>query len=212
MHTKQILLAAAIAASLALAGCGNDGADDAAANDPALDTAAADTAGADDTGPLDAVTAGETLALVTAVDQHEVDMAQQARDKGVTGDVLAYADMLHEDHSANLEKDRTLAADTGIEPAATAIVGAQQSKGAAVMQRLAELEGEEYARAFVDAMVQGHADALAMLDERIGTTSDAALKQHLTATRETIAAHLEHGQSLQDDGATDADADTGATE
>lgn len=203
MHTRKILLAAAVAASLALAGCANDGDDDALADDTAATEAGA-TDG-DEEGILDSVTAGESLALVMAVDQHEIDMAQQARDKGVTGDVLAYADMLHQDHSENLEKDRNVSSEAGIDPAATAIVSAQQSKGASVMERLAELEGGEYATAYVDAMVQGHTDALAMLDERLDTTENPTLRQHLSATREAVAAHLEQGKALQAAHADEAD-------
>ncbi len=210
MNTRQILLAPAIAlVLLAGTGCGNDDAGDAG-------TAGIDaTADADDT-PADAEptgSPGETLALVMAVDRHEVAMAEQAREKGVEGDVLAYADMLHTEHGANLDKDIQLAESISLSPLDTEAVQAHKAKGEAEMERLAELEGEAYADAYVDAMVKGHTEVLEMLDERIGNTAtdgvapgataigggnvDQMFQQHLTATREAVASHLETGKALQ---------------
>ena len=233
MKTRRILIASTIAAVL-LAGtaCGNDGADEVPAADAAGDTAASDMTaieGAEPTGSR-----GETLALVMAVNRHEVAMAEQARDKGVEGDVLAYADMLDADHSAGIEADIALAQTISLSPLDTEAVQALEEKGEAEMARLAELDGEAYADAYVDAMVMGHTEALAMLDERMGTmdgavvedvgmegmapgttsvegvTVDPAFQQHLMATREAIANHLEMGKSLQDgDGMDDGADDVG---
>ena len=236
MKTRRILIASAIATVL-LAGtaCGNDAADDNAGLDTAADTGALDDA-VDPVVPVDGATddARETLALVMAVDMHEVAMAEQAREKGVEGDVLAYADMLHTEHSANLEKDRQVADAAGLSPMETDAVQAMKEKGQAEMERLAEIDGEAYADAYVDAMVMGHTEALAMLDERMGTmdgavvedvgmegmapgttsvegvTVDPAFQQHLMATRDAIANHLEMGKSLQDgDGMDDGADDVG---
>ena len=212
MKTRRILIASTIAAVL-LAGtaCGNDGADEVPAADAAGDTAASDMTaieGAEPTGSR-----GETLALVMAVNRHEVAMAEQARDKGVEGDVLAYADMLDADHSAGIEADIALAQTISLSPLDTEAVQALEEKGEAEMARLAELDGEAYADAYVDAMVQGHTDALALIDERIGITAnddvpagatamgggniDQTFEQHLKSTRDAIARHLEMGEALQ---------------
>ena len=203
MKTRRILIASTIAAVL-LAGtaCGNDGADEVPAADAAGDTAASDMTaieGAEPTGSR-----GETLALV---------MAEQARDKGVEGDVLAYADMLDADHSAGIEADIALAQTISLSPLDTEAVQALEEKGEAEMARLAELDGEAYADAYVDAMVQGHTDALALIDERIGITAnddvpagatamgggniDQTFEQHLKSTRDAIARHLQMGEALQ---------------
>lgn len=210
MNTRNILLAPAIAVVL-LAGtaCGNDDAGD---SDTGRIDATADAADPNSpAGPTGSP--GETLALVLAVDRHEVAMAEQAREKGVEGDVLAYADMLHTEHSANVDKDIQVAEAISLSPLDTEAVQAHKEKGQAEMDRLAELDGEAYADAYVDAMVAGHTEALALLDERIGSTAadglapgataigggnvDQMFQQHLSATRDAIARHLEAGKALQ---------------
>ena len=213
MKTRRILIASTIAAVL-LAGtaCSNDGADEAPGAEASMDdTAASDMTaieGAEPTGSR-----GETLALVMAVNRHEVAMAEQARDKGVEGDVLAYADMLDADHSAGIEADIALAQTISLSPLDTEAVQALEEKGEAEMARLAELDGEAYADAYVDAMVQGHTDALALIDERIGITAnddvpagatamgggniDQTFEQHLKSSRDAIARHLQMGEALQ---------------
>jgi len=142
--------------------------------------------------------AGEALALVMAVDQHEIDAAEQARGKDLPDDVAEYANMLHTEHSRNLEADQQLAQDSGISPATTDKVTAHKEKGQAELDRLAELDGEAYADAYVDAMVKGHTEALAMIDDQLlPAATDPALQAHLTSTRDAVAKHLERGQALQ---------------
>lgn len=211
MNTKTFLTLTALAVATAgLTACGgNEDANDPAvappvadvATDPGMETDPMATDGMDQPG-MDADAAGgaqgEALALVMAVDQHEIAAAEQARDKDLPADVAEYAEMLHTEHSQNLEADRQLAQDSGISPATTDKVTAQKEKGEAELDRLADLEGEAYADAYVDAMVTGHTEALAMIDDQLlPAATDPALQAHLTATRGHIANHLERGEALQ---------------
>lgn len=75
---------------------------------------------------------------------------------------------------------------------------AMREKHDAERQRLAALDGEEYTREWIAAMVQGHEEALAKLDnELIPNASDAEVTRHLETTRTAIAGHLETARSLQ---------------
>lgn len=140
---------------------------------------------------------GEALAMVAAVDEHEIAAAEQARAKGVDGDVLAYADLLYGDHSENLARTRALASP-GLDSDSPDVMR-QREKGEAELAKLAALEGDAYETAYVDAMVKGHTEALAMLDERlIPSARDEAIKAHLTATREHISMHLQKAKALQE--------------
>lgn len=221
MSTKTIATLTALAlATASLAACNNQNdamTDDAttagAATDATTDPALSDgnptdmdgMDGMNDPGMADGMDmagadagAGEALALVMAVDQHEIAAAEQARGKDLPDDVAEYANMLHTEHSRNLEADQQLAQDSGISPATTDKVTAHKEKGQAELDRLAELEGEAYADAYVDAMVKGHTEALAMIDDQLlPAATDPALQAHLTSTRAAIAKHLEQGQALQ---------------
>ena len=99
------LTALALAAATLVAGCNNQddtpGDDVAAVTTPATDDGAMTDPMPTDTMPADMPgdatgtgEPGETLALVMAVDQHEVAAAEQARDKDLPEDVAEYANML----------------------------------------------------------------------------------------------------------------------
>ena len=137
----------------------------------------------------------EALALLSAINEHEIAAAEQARSKGVDGEVLAYADLMHSEHSKNLTQTRAL------DPAAeenSPRVTQQKEKGKAELDALATHEGDAYEKAYIDAMVKGHQEALNMLDTQlIPAAQGDAVRQHLTTTRQHVATHLEKAKALQ---------------
>lgn len=140
---------------------------------------------------------GEALMLLMAVNDHEIAAADQARAKKVDGATLDYANLMRDEHGKNQADTRKLArAPAGAESDA---VKAQKQKGAAELQTLSRLEGDAYEKAYIDAMVKGHTEVLAMLDARlIPAASTDPVRKHLTMTREHVAMHLERAKALQD--------------
>lgn len=203
--------------SLAIAsGCNRDRSDDTAAmadTTPATDTSApadaavttdasADAMLADgvDSMPQDDATSGAAaqtgdplaLGLLGAVDEHEIAAAKQAQDKGVTGDVLDYAKMMEKEHGDNLAKTRSLGTLSDAPD-----VQAMKDKGAKELQTLDAASGEAYEKAYIDAMVKGHQDALDAIDGKMmPAASTDAVKQHLTETRTHVAAHLDKAKAI----------------
>lgn len=77
-------------------------------------------------------------------------------------------------------------------------LAAMRDKHEAERRRLSALEGDEFSREWIAAMVKGHEEALAKLDnELIPGAGDAAVAQHLQSTRAAISRHLDTGRSLQ---------------
>lgn len=139
----------------------------------------------------------EALALLVAVNQHEIAAAEQARDKQVGGKVMEFADMMLAEHSSNLEATRQLANEAAGAAESPRVVSLRAS-GEADLNRLSELEGQEYEQAYVEAMVEDHRKALDMLDNQlIPAARDDAVREHLSMTRERVAAHLEQARALQ---------------
>ena len=152
---------------------------------PAGSTATAPAAGT--------LTQGQAVALVGTVDKHEIAAAEQAKGKKVTGEVADYATMLHREHSKNLEAGRMLGASE-TSPEATAM----EEKGKAELSALDQKSGKDYEKAYVDAMVKGHEEALALIDTRLlPAAQDEKVRTFLTNSREHVAMHLEKGKSLQ---------------
>ncbi|MGH6978583.1 MAG: DUF4142 domain-containing protein [Brevundimonas sp.] len=142
----------------------------------------------------DAAQAGDPLALglLGAVDEHEIAAAKQAQDKGVTGDVLDYAKMMEKEHGDNLAKTRTLGT-----LADAPDVQAMKDKGAKELQTLDMASGKAYEKAYIDAMVKGHQEALDTIDGKMmSAASTDAVKQHLTETRTHVAAHLDKAKAI----------------
>ena len=148
-----------------------------------------------------------TLAMVMAVDQHEIAAAEQAQEKQLSGDAAAYAETLLEDHTRNLEATRGLmglegepgTGDENVPGADDDMVAQMREKHASERERLGQLDGDEYERAWIEAMVAGHTEALQMLDNQlIPSADDEELRGHLQNTRQAIARHLETAQELRD--------------
>ena len=136
------------------------------------------------------------LSVLVAVNEHEIAAAEQARGKNVDGPTLEYANQMHTEHSKNLAETRALMGSSS--DAANDEVGAQKQKSEAELAALAPLSGDAYEKAYIDAMVTGHAEVLGMLDTKlIPAAQTAGVQQHLAATRERVAMHLEKARELQ---------------
>lgn len=206
------IIAIALSALFATTACTRDTPQDTTdadrVDDPAAQAEQADAMGGEgtatgsSTGTPDAGTAGETaadagdgeaLGLVSAINRHEIQAARQAQQKGVEGEVLAYAERMDREHSENQRKLEALG-----RAEQTDAVRKQEEKGGKERDRLDGLSADEYADAYVEAMVKDHSEALSMLDDKlIPSASDPAVRAHLEETRKHVADHLEAARALQ---------------
>ena len=204
----KALLPLSIACVLALAACDRDRTgDDAAPADtstPAADAAtpqtepgAAPTAdmpsdAADPANPVAANADGEALGLLAAINEHEIAAARQAKEKQVDGEVLEFAELMETEHGTNQEKTQALGpAQDGPD------IAAQKQKGKTELDALAAKSGDEYEKAYIEAMVKGHREALTAIDEKMiprATRDD--VKQHLTDTRNHVEMHLTRAKEI----------------
>jgi putative membrane protein len=209
MNTKTTLTFTAAVLSMALltacnqggdTGAGAAAGDTTAATDASATGASADAMNPGGTQPADAgaMTEADALGLVMLVDEHEIASAEQARDKKTSAPVREYADMLHTEHTANLERARALESSTGVTAGSGAMVTEMRAKMEADRTRMAGLEGEEFERAYVTAKAQGHQEVLTMLEQQlIPAAQNDAVRQHLQVMRDAVAKHLEHARELQ---------------
>lgn len=185
----------------------NNDADGGATNTPSAEVAANEAVtGMQPTGP--AVPAGtdaamapsqaEALALLNAVNDHEIKSAEMAKSKNVTGPVLEYANMMQAEHGKNMTDTNALMQTAGGAPADSARLNEQKAKAEAKRAQLQGMDGEAFAKAYIDAMVTDHAEALTMLDgQLIPAATDAAVRTHLTTTRQHVQQHHDRARELQ---------------
>jgi putative membrane protein len=153
-------------------------------------TSPADAGATPATGP---VMQQEALGLLAAANEHEVAAADQAIAKKVTGDVLAFANMMKTDHGKNLAETSALGGTSeGTK------IAELRSKGEAELAALDAKSGTEYEQAYIDAMVKGHTEVLALLDGTlIPAATDEAVKTHFAQTRTAVARHLDEAKKLK---------------
>lgn len=144
------------------------------------------------------MTDAEVLAAIIAIDQNEIVAASQAEKRSVSPQVLDYAKRLHEAHGLSQVNTMKLGQQIGVTPAGTPAVDQLLVKGAGELATLLRLDDARFGAAYIAAMVKGHTETLGMIDNQLlQSASNAALKQHLTETRQHVADHLEKGKALQ---------------
>ena len=189
-------LVASLALGLAVAACDRRAVEDDSAPTPAADTSTvAAPAGTAPTASAGNTSQADALALLIVVDEHEIAAADQALMKNVSGPVLAYAQLMKTDHATNLAATTRLG---GAASTASAVTGLHD-QGEADLEALAAVpDGAAYEKAYVDSMVRGHAEALALIDDILLPAANADnVRQHFTATRATVSRHLEQAKALQ---------------
>lgn len=222
MNTKTPL-ALAVAALMLVGTTACNRNDDAAGgtnNTPSADAATDPAMGTQPTGPdvvagTDAGTApsqAEALAVLNAINDHEVKAAEMAKSKNVTGPALEYANLMQAEHGKNMQQTTQLMQDAGTAPSATgpaapapgpmgadsARLNELKAKSEAKRAQLQGLDGDAFARAYIDAMVTDHAEALTMLDSMlIPAATDEAVRNHLTTTRQHVQQHHDRAREIQ---------------
>jgi predicted outer membrane protein len=139
----------------------------------------------------------QIMAVLLALDENEVHAAATVEEKKVTGNFLALAQLIHQDHSKDIEDVKTLGTTIGIEPKDTPAVAELRAKGKQTLEKLTPLTGGALESAFVSEMVSGHREALQLVDEMLKTARNPNLKEHLASTRQRIALHLQQAESLK---------------
>lgn len=145
-------------------------------------------------------TDAEVLSFVNAVNVNEILAASVAQKKKINGPVMDYAKMLHTEHGVNMGKTMKLGQTINVTPSDTKAVNDLYMKGAGELATLVPKDGKEFESAYVDAMIKGHNEAIAMIDDKLmKQAKNDALKKHLTDTRQAIAMHLEQAKKLKAD-------------
>lgn len=159
---------------------------------------AADTKPADQNGMK--LTSAETgsLATVAAIDKSEIMVSVIAANKKTNSDVADFAKMMIDQHGSNLTQILEMvdaAHATNFKSSTAEKMKAQNMKD---MMKLAGLKGDQFDKAYIDAMVAGHEEALKLIDTQLMKTAKSEeVKKFLTDTRAAVEQHLEHAKKIQ---------------
>ena len=96
----------------------------------------------------------------------EVQLGKTATERSTNADVKAFGQMMVKDHSAGNDELKQVASQLGIQPPTQL-----DQKHKDLVDKLSKLQGAEFDREYINAMVQGHQEVLGKLRAR----ADAAL-------------------------------------
>lgn len=115
----------------------------------------------------------------------EVDLAQLAQQNATAEPVKQFAQRMITDHTNNQQKLKDLAAQVDV------VLPDQLSVDqTALYARLGKLSGTDFDHAYINAMVEGHAQALAQFKNEVKTATDPDVRTYASDTLPMLREHL----------------------
>ncbi len=139
-----------------------------------------------------APSAADFLKTVAQDNQAEIELAQLAQSKSANPQVKQYAQMLVSDHTKAQEKVTSLAKQNKID-LPSGVAAAQSAE----KDRLQDLSGASFDRAYIDAMVSNHQKAVSLFQKEASSSVASDVKSFAQTTVSTLQHHLQEAQRLQ---------------
>jgi len=147
-----------------------------------------------------AASAGEVAILsdIAAINKNEILLGDIAANKKSSADVLDFAKMMLEQHGNNLTQVLELANTLQVKALNSGDASKMAAKGNEAMLKLGGLQGEQFDKAYIDAMVKGHEEALKLIDDQLMKQAKTeSVKTFLSNTRAAVVQHLEKAKQIQ---------------
>ena len=184
------------ASAIAVAGCsGRDRAPNSAGGE--VDTTIVpSTSGAvaDRTNPMTDANILSTLGVLNGAEMTE---ARVARRRANNGSVKGLADLLLSDHAQMQSGLDSLAKAKNIVPAAGPRAQALQTETKSERERLEQLTGAEFDRAYVQAQVKAHEEAIAEANRLAGVAQDGDLRAAIQRALPKLQTHLDSARAVE---------------
>jgi putative membrane protein len=121
-----------------------------------------------------------------AAGRAEVEIAELAAKKASDPQVREFARHMADDHQTSNKELMQLAKRQGV-----SLPTAMASRHKALLHRLAKLEGAEFDRQYMDAMVNDHREVVARFEHEVQAGRDPDVKAFAERTLPTLRHHLE---------------------
>ena len=123
----------------------------------------------------------------------EVALGNMARERARDAQVRQFGERMVQDHTKANQELTTLAGTRGVGTPADS-----DRKHRRVMERLGKLQGAEFDRAYMEAMVEDHEDTVELFEEQSRDGDDAELKAFATKTLPALRDHLQQARALHE--------------
>ncbi len=135
--------------------------------------------------------------IAVTANQLDIAGAEQALEKSSNAEVRAFAETMIRDHTGVIEQAAALAERLGVTPKDNETSQALAAQAAETRERLADLEGAAFDRAYMENEVVYHETVIgAVEDTLIPNTSHPELESLLRSVIPALEAHLEHARRV----------------
>jgi putative membrane protein len=140
----------------------------------------------------------QIVGIVSTADQIDIDYAKLALSKAKDQQVRDFAQQMITDHSAVQKSVDGLAAKLNVTPADSETSNSLKTQAQQTMQKLRDLKGKEFEKAYVDNEVSYHQAVIdATKTVLIPSTQNPELKSALQGAIPLFEGHLQHAQRVQ---------------
>jgi putative membrane protein len=134
------------------------------------------------------------VTMAASSDMFEIQSSQLAKSRGVSAGVAAFADQMIKDHTVTTAAMTSMLA--GMNPPMTPPTS-MTAKHQAMLDKLqAAGTGDAFTRAYTQAQVMAHQEAVNLYSAYAKRGDNATLKQFAQATLPALQGHLAHAQRL----------------
>jgi putative membrane protein len=137
------------------------------------------------------------IAVLIVLNKNEINAGKEALKKSKNSTVREFAKHMEKQHTANLNDTLKVMRKIHASDKPTTESKDLKEKGKKELTELSSLKGAEFDKAYINAMVKGHEDALQLAESLASKVNNKALKEHLEATATTIKHHLEMAKEAQ---------------
>lgn len=140
----------------------------------------------------------QIVGIVTTADQIDINYAKLALSKTRNKEVRGFAQQMITDHSAVQKSVNDLAATLNVTPAESGTSSALNARAEQMMQKLRELKGKAFEKAYIDNEVAYHQAVInATKTVLIPSAQNAELKSALQGAEPLFEGHLQHAERVQ---------------
>lgn len=141
----------------------------------------------------------DSLADIAVIDKAEILMGVVAQNKSPSSDVADFAKMMIDQHGSNLTQILDMVSGMHLPDLKAPKAEELMKQSAKEMLAIGGMQGAQFEKAYIDAMVKGHEAALKLIDDHLMKSAKSdEIKKFLTDTRAAVVNHLDHAKKVQE--------------
>lgn len=121
----------------------------------------------------------------------EVELADLALERATNNEVKTLANHIKQDHQQANEKLKSIASQKGVDVAEQTDAKHKREK-----ERLSKLQGSEFDKAYVKAMIKEHEKDIKAFEKQAKSDNDAELKAFANESLPKLREHLDHAKQI----------------